>query len=384
MEIPKGKSVLVFAGDSDTKDVFDKAISGEDVNIRKGTIADAIKYLAENRSSELVIVDLANVPHPMGSIYALAEVCEFGTKVFAIGPDNSASLTRELFQNGVSDYLSKPLVVSKVREAIRGLLLEEQEGEARAGRVASFMGCGGGVGVTTLTCLTALEIARRGGYVALLDLSREGSTVSVLFEKTIPAGLGEVMDQGADVHMHTETLDGAKVMLSDRIALYAYPLLDGSDLSPVPSADSIEWLLTHLSHHHHIVLVDGLSDLQSRQTAARNSDVNVLIYECAFGSIARMKANASLLGLTEELEEGRAMVLAECNTRSGKWVLQREHMEYVLQGRNVDATFPYEQSILKSPDPQTAVNLVQKQYKVSLHELVDHVWGKADSEEKAG
>src|SRR5215467_12366062 len=73
--------------------------------IMRGGIAKAIEYLSEQRSPHLLIVDISGVELPLSQIQMLADVCEPGTNVVAIGDRDEVALYRDLQEAGVSNYL---------------------------------------------------------------------------------------------------------------------------------------------------------------------------------------------------------------------------------------------------------------------------------------
>ena len=86
-----------------------------------GGIRAAISALADGHSSSLVIVDLDGISFPVGAIHELAEVCEAGTAVIALGSEDTARVSREVLLAGVSDYLVKPVTAEAIRQAaLRG------------------------------------------------------------------------------------------------------------------------------------------------------------------------------------------------------------------------------------------------------------------------
>ena len=71
-------------------------------SIHKGGIAEAIELLGANRSPRLLVVDISDVDLPLSAINDLAEVCEPGVTVVAIGDRNDVGL----FQEQICDALS--------------------------------------------------------------------------------------------------------------------------------------------------------------------------------------------------------------------------------------------------------------------------------------
>ena len=67
-------------------------------SVHKGGIADATRLLGEQRSPRLLVVDISGVDLPLSAVNELAEVCEPGVTVIAIGDRNDVGLFRDLRQ----------------------------------------------------------------------------------------------------------------------------------------------------------------------------------------------------------------------------------------------------------------------------------------------
>ncbi|MEM9312288.1 MAG: pilus assembly protein CpaE, partial [Pseudomonadota bacterium] len=80
----------------------------------KGGLRNAIQSLSVSASPAILLVDLSESGDPLNDINALAEVCEPGTVVIAIGQVNDVRLYRDLLASGIHDYLLKPLSAQAV------------------------------------------------------------------------------------------------------------------------------------------------------------------------------------------------------------------------------------------------------------------------------
>ena len=77
--------------------------------IMRGGLTGAIRYLGAERSPESIIVDISGAEMPASQIHDLAELCEPGVLVIAIGDRNDVALYRDLVRAGVSEYIVKPV-----------------------------------------------------------------------------------------------------------------------------------------------------------------------------------------------------------------------------------------------------------------------------------
>ena len=67
----------------------------------KGGLRNAIQSLSVSASPNILMVDLSESGDPLNDINALAEVCEPGTVVIAIGQVNDVRLYRDLLASGI-------------------------------------------------------------------------------------------------------------------------------------------------------------------------------------------------------------------------------------------------------------------------------------------
>ena len=174
--------------------------------IQGGGIANAVRSLTVMQSPEFLIVDLTESENPRSDINALAEVCEPGTVVLAVGNENDVGLYRDLVNSGIHDYLVKPVTSDVLREAIvtaEAALHEPAGGEdvvALPNRICAVIGVRGGVGASALTTgcawIMAHELDRQ---VALLDLDIHFGTDALAFDLEPGRGLCDALENPSRV-----------------------------------------------------------------------------------------------------------------------------------------------------------------------------------------
>jgi pilus assembly protein CpaE len=118
-QIVAGRLLLMAFVDAETERVLQEAsvLLGRSV-IMRGGVAKAIDYLSEQRSPHLLLVDISGIDLPLSQIQTLADVCEPGTNVVAIGDHNDVGLYRDLVEAGVSNYIVKPLTRDLLTKAL--------------------------------------------------------------------------------------------------------------------------------------------------------------------------------------------------------------------------------------------------------------------------
>ncbi len=167
----------------------------------KGGLRNAIQSLSVSASPAILFVDLSESGDPLNDINALAEVCEPGTVVIAIGQVNDVRLYRDLLSSGIHDYLLKPLSAQQVHDAINQALAvftSPKGGDDNAVKrhiSTAVVGTRGGVGASTLaTSLAWLFSDKHGSPTALLDLDVHFGTGALALDLEPGRGLTDAID----------------------------------------------------------------------------------------------------------------------------------------------------------------------------------------------
>jgi pilus assembly protein CpaE len=199
LRIAAGRLPVIAFVDADTERLLQDAsvLSGRNQIVRGG-IAKAIEYLSEQRSPYLLLVDISGIDLPLSKIQMLADVCEPGTNVIAIGDHNDVALYRDFQGAGVSDYIVKPLNRELLTRALAPKPNASDMGRAnvalKLGKVVSFIGARGGVGTTTLAANLAWYLAnRQSRRVALVDLDIQHGDANLLFNAETTPGLRDAL-----------------------------------------------------------------------------------------------------------------------------------------------------------------------------------------------
>lgn len=169
--------------------------------IYKGGLQNAVQTLSVSASPEILLVDLSQTDDPLSQINALAEVCEPGTIVIAIGDINDVRLYRELLASGIHDYSLKPISVEGIRESLhnaQAILLAPKtpahEPEP-TNSVVAVMGTRGGVGTSTIAgsiAWVSAEILKKN--TALLDLDIHFGVGALSFDLEPGRGLTDALE----------------------------------------------------------------------------------------------------------------------------------------------------------------------------------------------
>lgn len=176
--------------------------------IKTGGIESAIRTLATTGSPTFLIVDLSNSANPQDDMNALAEVCEPGTMVIAVGTQNDVTLYRNLVTSGVLDYLVKPVSSDAIRDA---LLSAEQAARApesaeakvqedEQDKLIAVVGVRGGVGTSMVASSCAWILANEMKRpTALLDMDIYFGTDALTFDLEPGRGLCDALENPSRV-----------------------------------------------------------------------------------------------------------------------------------------------------------------------------------------
>lgn len=337
------RSFRAFVRDDPTRKVVDQIVVElmiPNASVQRGGADDAIRCLGAQRSPRLLVVDLSGVDLPLSVMAELAEVCEPGVTVVALGDRNDVGLFRDLINSGVSDYLVKPITPALLQKSLVGVLESASHGRAgsRVGRLIAVTGSRGGVGGTLLATNIAWSIAnRRRRRVALVDLDLQYGTVALSLDLEPCHGLAEALEQPGRI----DGLFVDRLMAQHSDTLHVLSGEETLGEPVVPDLTALEALIKELRNKFHYVVVDV-----PRQVSAATQHVLALAGNLVVVtdlSLAGMRDTLRLLGTLPVLNA--ACQVTVCVNRSGQY----RDAEIVLKefeagiGRGVDFVIPFDQ-----------------------------------------
>ncbi len=167
----------------------------------KGGLRNAVQSLSVSASPAILMVDLSESGDPLNDINALAEVCEPGTVVIAIGQVNDVRLYRDLLSSGIHDYLLKPLSAQQVHDSLNQALAvfmapKPGDGDTAKRHISTaIVGTRGGVGASTLaTSMAWLFSEEHKTPTALLDLDVHFGTDALALDLEPGRGLTDAIE----------------------------------------------------------------------------------------------------------------------------------------------------------------------------------------------
>ena len=167
----------------------------------KGGLRNAVQSLSVAASPQILLVDLSESGDPINDINSLAEVCEPGTMVIAMGQVNDVRLYRDLMMSGLHDYLLKPVSPDVLRDAIshaQVALNAPRTDDAAADKQhvsVAVIGTRGGVGASTIaSSLAWIYSERMGQLTGFLDLDVHFGTGALALDLEPGRGLSDAID----------------------------------------------------------------------------------------------------------------------------------------------------------------------------------------------
>jgi pilus assembly protein CpaE len=257
--MPAGRvPLLAFVSDAATEKVLHECLThlslANDMIVRGG-IAKAIENLASARSPNILIVDISGIDLPISQVDALADVCEPGVTVIAIGDRNEIGLYRDLLQSGVTDYIVKPLTSQLIARALNKRVGTREAGaiQKKLGTMTALIGARGGVGTTTITVNLAWHLAnRQSRRVALVDLDLQNGDCALTLNINPTPGLREALVN--PTRIDATLLERIMTPVGSRLFVLSSEesLRDNLEIT----AEGVDTLVGALRRQFHYVIVD--------------------------------------------------------------------------------------------------------------------------------
>ena len=253
-------NIQAFCEDQDTAAVIEKAsqdrrLAKAHVTVQMGGVQAAVAFYKNASTPNLIIIEsLLDRTDMLGEFDRLAEVCDPGTKVVAIGHVNDVLLYRELLRQGVSEYVVAPVKVLQVIESISTIYTDPETGPV--GQVIAFVGGKGGSGSSTVCHNTAFSIASAlKSDVVIADFDLPFGTAGLDFNQDPLQGLADAL--ASPERLDEMVLDRLLSRCSDHLSLFAAPgTLDRPyDLDPASCdtvldvvRENVPWIAVDVPH----------------------------------------------------------------------------------------------------------------------------------------
>lgn len=193
-----------FVCDEDTLEMLHPVVEEMGWSIdkcHKGGLRNAVQTLSISASPNILLVDLSESGDPLNDINSLAEVCEPGTVVIAMGQVNDVRLYRDLIVSGLQDYLLKPFSPEQLRDVLahaQAVLNAPKHDVPQIEKPhvsTAVIGTRGGVGASTIaTSMAWLLSEEKERLTAMLDLDVHFGTGALSLDLEPGRGLTDAID----------------------------------------------------------------------------------------------------------------------------------------------------------------------------------------------
>jgi pilus assembly protein CpaE len=219
-------NIQAFCEDQDTAAVIEKAsqdrrLAKTHVSVQMGGVQAAVAFYRNTSTPNLIIIEsLLDRADMLGELDRLAEVCDPGTKVVAIGHVNDVLLYRELLRRSVSEYVVAPVEVMQIIECISAIYTDPETGPV--GQVIAFLGAKGGSGSSTVCHNTAFAMASaHKSDVVIADFDLPFGTAGLDFNQDPLNGIADAL--ASPDRLDEMVLDRLLSRCSDNLSLFAAP-----------------------------------------------------------------------------------------------------------------------------------------------------------------
>jgi len=302
-------------------------LSFPDATIKTGGIARAIRHLGAERSPENIIVDISGTDMPASRVHDLAQLCEPGVTVIAIGDRNDIGLYRDLVQAGVSEYVVKPITPQLLAKALspQPTPVEGIPVSRKLGKMVAFVGARGGVGTTTLAINLAWYLAdRQKRRVLLLDLDLQTGDCALALNVTPTPGLSDALAN--PLRIDSVFLERAMTTHSERLfVLSAEEPLRAEVNFPAEAVYTLIGVL-RMQYHYIIVDVPRLPGAPYRRSLDM-ADIRVIVADQTLRSVrdaVRLQA-----ALREGSAAHRNLLVVNRNGEGGRYAMTLDEMAKV-------------------------------------------------------
>jgi pilus assembly protein CpaE len=326
---------LAFVADAETEKLLHECVTqlalGQGTIIR-GNIAKAVEHLGQHRSPNILIVDISGIDLPISKVNELAEVCEPGVAVIAIGNRNEIGLYRDLLHAGVTDYVAKPVnsqLLAKALTSSRARTGEASPIHKKLGTLVTFVGARGGVGATTLAVNTAWYLAhRQSRRVALVDLDLQNGDCALALDIKPTSGLREALAN--PLRIDNTLLERVMTPVGERLFVLGSeePLSEDLHFTAV----AVETLVSALREQFHYVILDvPRIPTAPYRRALDIADFCIMVADQTLRSVRDTVRLRAALG--EADGRRRNIIVVNRHGEGGRHAVTLRELEHVLEAR---------------------------------------------------
>ncbi len=308
----------------------------------KGGLRNAVQSLSVSASPQILLVDLSESGDPINDINGLAEVCEPGTVVIAVGQVNDVRLYRDLMFSGLHDYLLKPVSPDALRDAISHAQMilnapkNDDHAKVQAHLSVGIIGTRGGVGASTIaTSLAWLFSERMGHPTGFLDLDVHFGTGALALDLEPGRGLTDAIDNPGRID--GLFIERAMIKANERLSILS---AEAPISSPILTDGSAFF---QLQEEFSAAFETSVVDLPRSMLIAYPhllQAVNVVVVVCEFSLASARDAIRLLAWLKSNTPQCQTVVVAN-KVQAGSMEISRKDFESSIE-RKIDLLIPFD------------------------------------------
>ena len=309
----------------------------------KGGLRNAIQSLSVSASPNILMVDLSESGDPLNDINALAEVCEPGTVVIAIGQVNDVRLYRDLLASGIHDYLLKPLSANMLRDSLtqaQAVFMAPKAGDDEGVKrhiSTAVIGTRGGVGASTLvTSLAWLFSAEKRMPTALLDLDVHFGTGALTLDLEPGRGLTDAIDNPGRID--GLFIERAMIRANENLAILSAEAPINQPL--MTDGAAFLQLQEEFKHQFEMTVLDMPRNMLINFPHLLN-DVNAIVLAAEM-SLASARDTIRILSWLKTNAPHSQVIVVANKVQAGMAEISKADFEASIE-RKIDITIPFDQ-----------------------------------------
>lgn len=314
--------------------------------VNKGGLRNAVQSLSVSASPQILFVDLSESGDPLNDINALAEVCEPGTVVIAVGMVNDVRLYRDLMASGIQDYLLKPLSPDMMRDAVANAqaILNapkhvDQDAERPHSSIA-VIGTRGGVGASSIaTSLAWLCSEKIGRSTALLDLDVHFGTGALALDLEPGRGLTDAIENPSRID--GLFIERAMVKANERLSILS---AEAPINSPILSDGSAFYQLQEEMRAAFECTITDLPRSMLVQHPHLMTDVQIAVVVTELTLAAARDSIRILAWMKSNAPQAQVFVVANKVHNGAQMEISRKDFESSIE-RKIDFIMPFDQKL---------------------------------------
>lgn len=308
----------------------------------KGGLRNAVQSLSVSASPQVLLVDLSESGDPINDINGLAEVCEPGTVVIAMGQVNDVRLYRDLMMSGLQDYLLKPVSPDALRDAVTHAQMilnapKNDDGVKDHPHLSTaIIGTRGGVGASTIASSIAWLLSERMSHLTgFLDLDVHFGTGALALDLEPGRGLTDAIDNPSRID--GLFIERAMIKANDKLSILS---AEAPINSPILTDGSAFF---QLQEEFRAAFENTVIDLPRNMLIAYPhllADVNVAVIVCELTLASARDAIRLLAWLKSNAPSCQTIVVAN-KAQAGGLEISRKDFESSIE-RKIDLLIPYD------------------------------------------